>query len=118
MVLLRYKICKAYHIQWVVEEREENMMNSRNCSYQSDFYGQSFVCGGSALQLLQGFSLVGNRRITVLVGAGRVPVASAEAGVGAPVGQTVATSEIIDGEWWAGGNVKVCKLSQVVVVLR
>lgn len=30
-----------------------------------------------------------------------------EAGVGAPVGQTVASPKVIDGERWAGGDVKV-----------
>lgn len=54
----------------------------------------------------------------VLVVAGQVPVATAEAGVGAPVGQAVAYPKVIDGERWAGGDVKVCKLSQVFVVLR
>lgn len=76
-------------------------------SYQSDLHGQSFVSGGTALQLLQGFALVGNRRMIVLVRAGWVPVATAEAGVGAPVGQAVASPKVIDGEWWAGGDVEV-----------
>lgn len=53
--------------------------------------------------------------------AGRVTVATAEAGVGAPVGQAVASPKVIDGErrWaeWAVVVVKVRKLSQVVVVL-
>lgn len=43
----------------------------------------------------------------VLVLAGRVPVAAAEAGVGAPVGQAVTSPEVIDGERWAVGDVKV-----------
>lgn len=43
----------------------------------------------------------------VLVRARQVPVATAEAGVGAPVGQAVASPKVIDGEWWASGEVKV-----------
>lgn len=78
-----------------------------NHSYQSDLYRQSFVRSSTTLQLLQGFALVRNRRIIVLVRAGRVPVATAETGVGAPVGQAVASPKVIDGERWAGGNVKV-----------
>ena len=103
-------ICNADHV-WLGKTAEVS-------SYQSDLYGQSFVRSSAALQLLQGSALVGNRRITVLVRAGRVPVASAEAGVGAPVGQAVASPKVIHGEGWASGNVKVWKLSQVVVVLR
>lgn len=94
------------------------MKSSGSPSYQSDLYGQSFVRSSAAFQLLQRFALVGDGRITVLVRTRQVPVASAEAGVGAPVGQAVASPEVTDGERWAGGNVKVRKLSQVVVVLR
>lgn len=43
----------------------------------------------------------------VLVRATWVPVATAETGVGAPVGQAVASPKVIYGEWWAGGDVKV-----------
>lgn len=83
------------------------MKNCRNNSYQSDLHRQSFVSSSTAFQLLKGFALVGNRRMIVLVRAGRVPVATAEAGVGAPVGQAVASPKVINGEWWAGGDVKV-----------
>lgn len=79
-----------------------------NDSYQADFHRQSFVGGSTALQLLQGFALVRNRRVIVLVKAGRVAVAvaAAEAGVGAPVGQAVASPKVIDVERLAG-HVKV-----------
>lgn len=50
---------------------------------------------------------MGNRRVIVFVLARLDPVATAEAGVGAPVGQTVASPKVIDGERWAGGDVKV-----------
>lgn len=53
----------------------------------------------------------------VLVSTRHVPVDTAEAGVGAPVGQTVASTKVIDGEWWAGGDLKVGKLPQIIVVL-
>lgn len=43
----------------------------------------------------------------VLVLARLDPMAATEAGVGAPVGQTVASSEVTDGEWRAGRDVKV-----------
>lgn len=102
---------------WVGKRGKKRVKNSRNNSYQSDLHGQSFVSSSAAFQLLQGFALMGNRRMIVLVLAGRVPVATAEAGVGAPVGQAVAYPKVIDGEWWAGGDVKVRKFSQVVVVL-
>lgn len=49
---------------------------------------------------------MGNSWVIVLVLARLDPVATTEAGVGAPVGQTVASSKVIDGEWWAGGDVK------------
>lgn len=61
---------------------------------------------------------MGNSRVIVLVLARLDPMAAAEAGVGAPVGQTVASSKVTDGERRAGRDVKVWKLSQVVVVLR
>lgn len=83
------------------------MKNSNNNSYQSDLHGQRFVSSSAALQLLKGFALVRNRRMIVLVWAGRVPVSTAEAGMGAPVGQAVASPKVIDGEWWTGGDVKV-----------
>lgn len=101
----------------VVKREKKKVKDSRNNPYQSDLHGQSFVSSSTAFQLLQGFSLMGNRRMIVLVLAGRVPVATAEAAVGAPVGQAVAYPQVIDGEWWAGGDVKVRKFSQVVVVL-
>lgn len=50
--------------------------------------------------------------------AGQAPVASAEAGVGAPVGQAVANPEVIDGQQRAAGDVEVRELAHVVVVLR
>lgn len=75
-------------------------------SYQSDLHRQSFVGSCAAFQLLQGFSLVGNSGVLAWLD----PVATAEAGVGAPVGQTVASPKVIDGERWAGGDVKVWKL--------
>lgn len=57
----------------------------------------------------------------MLVLAGQVTVATAEAGMGAPVGQAVASSKVVDSEggWaeWAVGVVTVRKLSQVIVVL-
>ncbi len=53
----------------------------------------------------------------VFVWARRVPMGPAEAGMGAPVGQAVASSKVMDGERWAGGDVEVWKLPQVVVVL-
>ncbi len=43
----------------------------------------------------------------VFVWARRVPMGPAEAGVGAPVGQAVASSKVMDGERWAGGDVEV-----------
>lgn len=111
-------ICGA---NYVSSEKREEKIESNNHSYQSDLHGQSFVSSSTTLQLLQGFALVGNRRMIVLVLAGRVTVATAEAGVGAPVGQAVASPKVIDGErWraeWAVVVVKVRKLSQVVVVL-
>lgn len=48
----------------------------------------------------------------ILVKAGWVAMSTAEAGVRAPIGQAVASPKIID-----GGDFKVCKLSQVLVVL-
>lgn len=53
----------------------------------------------------------------ILVKAGWVAMSTAEAGVRAPIGQAVASPKIIDGERWAGGDFKVCKLSQVLIVL-
>ena len=93
------------------------MKSSTNHSYQSDFHRQSFVSSSTAFQLLQGFALVGNRWVIVLVRAGWIPMATAEAGVRAPVGQAVSSTKVIDGEGWAGGDVKVCKLSQILIVL-
>lgn len=93
-------------------------MKAEGGSYQADLHRQGFFCDCSAFQLLQGFALVGNSRVIVLVLARLDPMAAAEAGVGAPVGQTVAPSEVTDGERRAGGDVEVWKLSQVVVVLR
>lgn len=52
----------------------------------------------------------------VLVVTRGVPVAPAQAGVGAPVGQTV-SSEVVDGERRAGRDLEVRQLPQVVVVL-
>lgn len=43
----------------------------------------------------------------VLVLARLDPMATTEAGVGAPVGQTVASSKVIDGKWRDGRDVKV-----------
>lgn len=83
------------------------MENSRNNSYQSDLHGQSFVSSGTAFQLLQGFALVRNRRMIVLMLARWIPVATIQAGMGSPVGETVASPKITDGEWWACGDVKV-----------
>lgn len=69
-------------------------------SHQADLHRQSFVGNRAPFQLLQGFALVGNGRVIVLVLRSRLdPVATAEAGVGAPVGQTVASSKVTDGEW-------------------
>jgi len=56
--------------------------------------------------------------VTVLVRGGQDAVASAQAAVGAPVGQAVASPEVVDGELRAGGDVEVRKLPRVVVVLR
>lgn len=57
----------------------------------------------------------------MLVLTGQVTVATAEAGVGAPVGQAVASSKVVDGEggWaeWAVGVVTIRKFSQVIFVL-
>lgn len=89
-------------------------------SYQSDLHGQGLVRGGAALQLLQGFALVGHRRmiVPVLAAGVGVGVAAAQAGVGAPVGQAVGPGQVVDGERRAGGDVgKVGELAQVVVVL-
>lgn len=47
----------------------------------------------------------------VLVWASGVSMATAEAGVGAPVRQAVASPEVVDGERGTGGHVKVRKLS-------
>lgn len=88
-----------------------SVIKVRGNSYQSDLHRQSFVSSCAAFQLLQGFALVGNSGVIVFVLARLDPVATAEAGVGAPVGQTVASPKVIDGERWAGGDVKVWKLS-------
>lgn len=101
----------------MLKREGKNVKNSTSHSYQSYFHGQSFVSSSTAFQLLQGFAFVGNRGVIVLVRAGRVPMATAEAGVGAPVGQAVSSTKVIDGEGWAGGDVKICKLSQILVVL-
>lgn len=88
--------------------------------YQSDLHRRGLVCGGAALQLLQGFALVGHRRMIVLVLAAGVDVgvAAAQAGMGAPVGQAVTPGQVVDGERRAGGDVgEVGELAQVVVVL-
>lgn len=53
----------------------------------------------------------------VLVQAARVAVAAAEAGVRAPVGQAVASPQVVDGERRAGGDVEVRDLPPLVVVL-
>lgn len=50
---------------------------------------------------------MGNSRVIVFVLARLDPMATTEAGVGAPVGQTVASSKVIDGEGRAGRDVKV-----------
>lgn len=113
-VVIRFEM----QTMWGVKNEEKTTVkNSRNYSYQPDLHGQSFISSSTAFQLLQGLALVGNRRMIVLVWPRRVPVATVEAGVGAPVGQAVASPKVIDGEWWAGGDFKVWKLSQVVIVL-
>lgn len=83
----------------------ENRRNKN--TYQSDLYSQNFISSRTAFQLLQGFPLVGNRRVIVLVLARWVPIPTTKAGVGAPVGQAVASPKVTDGEWWTGGDVKV-----------
>lgn len=82
-------------------------MVCRGNSYQADLHGQSFVGNCTPLQLLQSFALVGNSRVIVLMLARLDSMATAEAGVGAPVGQTVASSKVTDGERRAGRDVKV-----------
>lgn len=72
-------------------------MGGKNGTHQPDLHGQSFV-GSAALQLLQGFALVWNRWVIVFVRTGWVSMALTEAGVRAPVGQTVASTKVIDGE--------------------
>lgn len=56
--------------------------------------------------------------VLVLAAGVALGVATAQAGVRAPVGQAVAAGQVIDGEWRAGGDVgEVGELAQVVVVL-
>lgn len=50
---------------------------------------------------------MGNGRVIVLMLARLDPMATTKAAVGTPVGQTVASSKVIDGEWRAGRDVKV-----------
>lgn len=56
--------------------------------------------------------------VLVLAAGVAVGVATAQAGVGAPVGQAVAAGQVVDGEWRAGGDVgEVGELAQLIVVL-
>lgn len=91
----------------IVKREKKRVKSSRDDSYQSDLHGQSFVSSGTAFQLLQGFALVRNRRMIVLMLARWIPVATIQTGMGAPVGEIVASPKIVDGEWWVCGDVKV-----------
>lgn len=98
-------------------EKKEKKVSKKTLSYQSDFHWQSFVSSSTPLQLLKGFSFVGNRRMIVLVRTGRVSQTTSEARVRAPVRQTVTSSNVIDSKWWAGGDVKAGEFLQVFIVL-
>lgn len=87
-------------------------------SYQANLDRRRLVGGVAAFQLLQGFALVRDGRMIVLMQSCRVPVVAAgEAGVRAPVGQAVSSPEVVDGEGRAGGEVKIREFPHILVVL-